>query len=80
MLVKTNFLINDCYWSFVILTIIVLQNDMLLLFVLTSISVISFCESDQFVAYEVLKKKESIFFHGLPQNTRTNIIALYLKI
>ena len=31
---------------------------MLLLFVLTSISVISFCESDQLVAYEVRNKKK----------------------
>ena len=31
---------------------------MLLLLVLTSISVISFCESDQFVAYKVLNKKK----------------------
>ena len=31
---------------------------MLLLFALTSISVISFCESDQFVAYEVLNKRK----------------------
>ena len=45
------------------LTIIILQSDMLLLFALTSISVISFCESDQFVAYEVLnKRKEKYLF------------------
>ena len=31
---------------------------MLLLFALTSISVISFCESDQFVAYAVLNKRK----------------------
>ena len=43
---------------FVILTIIVLQSDMLLLFALTSISVISFCESDHFLAYEVLNKRK----------------------
>ena len=43
---------------FVILTMIVLQSDMLLLFALTSKSVISFCESDQFVAYEVLNKRK----------------------
>ena len=54
---------------------------MLLLFEITSISVISFCESDQFLADKVPNKKKGKYhIHGLPQNTRTNIIALLLQL